>query len=129
MGGKIVWANVDVPAGRTMGSSQKQYEAIVKQASGVTMTGGVDITPTSKKRKAADGDDVKAAKAKKPRAPRNKATKSDKASAIKSAAAIGASDDEEVLEDEDSLAVKEEHCNELIGNDIAALGNGEEIAA
>ncbi len=134
MGGKIVWANVEVPAGRTTGSSQKQYEAIVKQASGVTMTGGVDITPISKKRKAADGDDVKGAKAKKPRAPRKKAepkaAKGGKGTPAKSAAATSASDDEEELKDEDDLAIKnEEDCEDLIGNDIAALGDGREVAA
>lgn len=106
----------------------------MKQASGVTMTAGADITPTSKKRKAADGDDVKGAKAKKPRAPRKKAepkaAKNDKASSAKSAAATTASDDGEEFKDEDGLAVKkEEVCDDLIGSDVAALGDGEDVAA
>jgi len=137
MGGKIVWANVEVPAGRTAGSSIKQYEAIVKQASGVTMTGGKNITPTSKKRKATDNHDTDGdatpTKVKKPRAPRKKAepkaAKAHKASPAKSAATNTASDDEEDFKDEDELDVKkEEECDGLIGNDVAALGDGEDAA-
>lgn len=120
MGGKITWANVEVPAGRTTGSSQKQYEQLLKSTAGVIMTGGDKITPPgSKKRKNPDSEDANgdagATKAKKPRAPRKKAEpkagkggKAKGAAAAKSAANTSASDDEEDFKNEEQGEGSEE---------------------
>ncbi|MCJ1275336.1 hypothetical protein MMC21_003138 [Puttea exsequens] len=45
----ISWAKVDVPTGRTLQSSQKIYEGIVKTGATVTMTSGESITPSKKR--------------------------------------------------------------------------------
>lgn len=141
MGGKIIWANVEVPAGRTTGSSQKQYEALLKQTLGVAMTGGDKITPPgSKKRKNPDSEDTNGdagtTKAKKTRAPRKKAEpkagkgKGGKAATAKSVANTSASDDEmnfkneneeEGSEESGEAVKKEEKGDDFIDQaDIAA---------
>ncbi|KAK4692878.1 hypothetical protein P7C71_g4410, partial [Lecanoromycetidae sp. Uapishka_2] len=119
--GKIIWANVDVPAGRTTGSSQKQYEGLLKAASSVPMTSGEAITP-AKKRAASgtkkttglkEGDGT-------PATPKKRGRKPKKVEA--SEATVPAEEDDEEEEPDTPVAkkVKVEKEEDLIGDEVAA---------
>ena len=43
------WADVPVPAGRTLQSSSKMYSEMMKASAAVAMTNGADITPSKKR--------------------------------------------------------------------------------
>lgn len=119
--GKIVWANVEVPAGRTTGSSQKQYEGLLKAAALVPMTSGDGITPIKKRATGGvkktlslnDGGDGSPASTPKKRG--RKAKKPETSEATVPAEA----DEEEEPESPKAKKVKIEKEEDLIGEEFA----------
>jgi len=119
---KITWANVDVPAGRTTGSSQKQYEGLLKAAASVPMTSGNAIAPA--KKRAAGGakkDATEDALDDNPTPSKKRGRKPKKVE--QSEATV--SKEEDVEEESPTKKVKVEKEEDLTGDEVDAIAAAE----
>ena len=123
-GGKVKWADVSVPAGRTTQSAAKMYSEMMKASAGVAMTGGAAITPSKKRaRKNADeGTTTPAAKKKRVRKPKV-------AARAATVSPVDDSEEEESLEKKVKVEPKDEEDEEGEDSMDRELYNSEEGAA